>query len=557
MGSVLRVAETVEVLILGSGLSGLCSLYHIRQRFPDWRVRVVERAPDVGGTWFYNRYPGCRVDTESLSYCFSFDKELLQEWHWKETFSAQDEVHKYIRRFAEKNELHKHVDFSTSVKSASWDNTKNTWSVYAEDGREYTANFIVSCIGFLSEPTLPAIPDIELFQGESFHTSRWPEETDLDRDFAGKRVGVIGTGATGIQITTALSKVSGISSLSVFQRTANWSAPLRNEPISVEKMAEHAKNYDELFALCASTPTGFMHKPDPRRSDDLSEQERLAHWEKIYAAPGFSKWIGVFSDTYTSPSANKAYSDFIASKIRGRVNDPNTAESLIPKDHGFGTRRVPLESGYFESFNLPHVHLVDLKKTPISNVTRTGIETADGKEHSLDVLIYATGFDAITGAYRAIDWRGRDGRSLVGISGTPEGDRSVWRDHRPHTYLGLTVPSMPNLVTVMGPHQPVGNAARNIEHSVQVAVGLLRHCELNGFARFEATEEAADEWTRHVIDCSKGSLINDIDSWMTGVNSNVKGKNVRMVARYSGPVQEYRRRCSEAREAGFPGLAFA
>lgn len=337
---------------------------------------------------------------------------------------------------------------------------------------------------------------------------------------------------------------------------SQWSAPLRNEPISVEQMVEHAKHYDELFALCASTPSGFMHRADPRKSDDLSEEERLAHFEKIYAGPGFSKWLGVFSDTFTSRSANDAYSNFIANKIRARVDDPETAESLIPKDHGFGTRRIPLESGYFECYNLPHVHLVDLKKTPITKVTRTGIETADGKEHGLDVLIYATGFDAITGAYRAIDWCGMDDRSLVGLSGTPEGDRSIWRDHRPHTYLGMTVPSMPNLLTVMGPHQPVGNAARNMEHSVQVALGLLEHCEENGINRFEATEEAADEWTQHVVDCAKGSLINDIDSWMTGVNGNVKGKNVRMVARYSGPVQEYRRRCRESRDAGYPGLVF-
>lgn len=221
MGSIARSPEVVDALILGSGLSGLCSLYHIRQRFPQWRIRVLERGEDVGGTWFYNRYPGCRVDTESLSYCFSFDKELLQEWHWKETFSTQDGVYKYIRRFAEKNKLHEHIDFCTSVKSATWDDLNRTWSVHTEDGREYRARFIVSCIGFLSEPTLPAINGIEYFRGEAFHTSRWPAHLDMARDFAGKRVGVIGTGATGIQTITALSKVPGITSIGVFQRTAN------------------------------------------------------------------------------------------------------------------------------------------------------------------------------------------------------------------------------------------------------------------------------------------------------------------------------------------------
>lgn len=556
MGSIPASTQTLDVVILGSGLSGLCSLYHIRQRFPDWRIKVLERGSDVGGTWFYNTYPGCRVDTESLSYCFSFDKELLNEWHWKETFSTQEEVHKYIQRFAEKNDLHKHVEFSTSVESALWNDTNNTWTVYSKDGRAYITNFVVSCIGFLSEPTLPAVPGIETFRNESFHTSRWPKDIDIATHFAGKRVGIIGTGATGIQTITALSKVPNIQSLSVFQRTANWSAPLRNEPISQEEMAIHVKNYDSIFEKCYKSPSGFLHQADPRKAEDLSEDERQAHWEKIYAEPGFSKWLGVFSDTYTSPSANDAYSQFIADKIRSRVDDPETAESLIPKDHGFGMRRIPLESGYFEVYNLSHVHLVDLKKTPIDVVTPIGLNTTDGKTHELDVLICATGFDAITGAYRAIDWRGKDGRTLVGISGTPEGDRSIWRDHRPHTYLGMTVPSLPNVLTVMGPHQPVGNAARNIEHSVEVAVGILDHCKANGYTYLEAKEDAADEWTQHVVDCAKGSLINDIDSWMTGVNRNVKGKTKRMVARYSGPVPEYRRRCKESKDNGYPGLVF-
>ncbi|CAG9949185.1 unnamed protein product [Clonostachys rosea f. rosea IK726] len=557
MGSGQSTERSYDLVILGAGLSGLATLYNARERFPDWRIKVVERGSDVGGTWYYNSYPGCRVDTESLSYCFSFDKELLKEWHWKDTFSTQGEVHRYIKRFADRNNLQKDIDFDRTVKSAIWDDAARQWTVQTAEGSKYTTRFLISSIGFLSAPTLPAIPGIETFAGQAFHTSRWPKNLDMEKEFAGKRIGVIGTGATGIQTITALSKIDSIKSLSVFQRTANWSAPLRNESISEEQMAEHVKNYDNLFAECTASPSGFLHKADPRKTLEVSEADRLAHWEKIYSQPGFSKWLGVFSDCYTNKEANTLYSNFIADKIRQRVNDVGVADSLIPKDHGFGMRRVPLESGYFEVYNKPNIHLVDLKKTPITTVKPAGIETSDGALRQLDVLIYATGFDAITGAFRAIDWKGKDGRPLVGVSTDPRGERAVWLDHRPYTFLGMTIPNMPNLLTVMGPHQPVGNASRNIEHSVQVAMGILEHAKKNDYTYVEATPEAADAWTQHVADCAKGSLINEVDSWMTGVNKNVKGKTVRIVARYSGTVQEYRRRCQEAKDNGYKSLIFA
>ncbi|KAF6826252.1 phenylacetone monooxygenase [Colletotrichum plurivorum] len=549
--------QTFDVLIIGSGLSGLASLHHIRRQLPDVNVRVLDNGADVGGTWFWNRYPGCRFDCESVSYGYSFDEELLQEWHWKEAFSPQPETHKYIRRFAEKNDLYSHIQFKTSVKSARWDDSSRTWTLVDQDGNEYVTTFLLSCIGFLSTPSLPAIPGIENFKGQSFHTSRWPEDLDVSRDFAGKRIGVIGTGATGIQTITALSKEPSIASLSVFQRTATWTVPLRNYTISPEKMQDLKRSYPDIFALCRSTPSGFMHAADPRKTFDVSEEERLALWEKLYAEPGFGKWQGVFSDAYTDRAANALYSDFIAAKIRQRVEVPEVAESLIPKTHGFGTRRVPLESGYFEAFNKPNVHLVDLKKNPVKEVTARGIVTSDGREHELDVLIYATGFDAITGSFSAINWQGKNGRPLIAPSDTKEDERAVWVDNRPRTFLGMTVPSIPNMFMVLGPHQPFGNATRNIEHAVQVIVDLLKFCREEGYTYAEATEEAADGWTEHVFECSKGSLVNEVDSWMTGVNTNVKGKQVRSVVRYGGSAQEFQRRCREVREAGYQGLVLA
>lgn len=557
MGS-LPQSKTFDVLIVGAGLSGLCSLYHIRKQFPQWRVKILDAAPDVGGTWFWNSYPGCRFDSESLSYAYSFDKELLDQWHWKEAFSPQPETHKYIKRFAEKHDLYKDIKNNTNIKEAHWNDVDHTWTVIDELGYRYVTTFFVSCLGFLSAPTLPAINGIEQFEGTLFHTSRWPKDLDITRDFAGKRIGVIGTGATGIQTITALSKEPSIKSISVFQRTANWAAPLRNSEISIEEMNELKKGYHEIFERCAGTSSGFMHQADPRKSSEVTDEERTALWEKLYNAPGFGKWLGVFSDTYTDREANRLYSEFHANKIRQRVNDPVVAESLIPKNHGYGTRRVPLESGYFEAYNKPNVHLVDLKKTPAERVTKTGIVTSDGKEHELDVLICATGFNAITGAFSAIDWHGKDNRPLIATSDSTKGDRAVWVDHQPNTFLGITVPHMPNLFMVLGPHQPFGNATRSIEHTVQVIVKLLQHCENNGYSSVEPNQDAVEKWGEHVYDCHKGqTLMNEVDSWMTGVNKNVKGKTVRSVARYSGSVLEFRKRCEEARQSGYKSFTFA
>lgn len=549
--------EHYDVLIIGAGLSGICTLYHLRKRFPSWRIRVLEAAQSVGGTWYWNCYPGARVDSESLSYAFSFDRDLLNEWHWKESFAPQSEILRYIQRVVEKHNLAKDIKFNTRIKSGRWQDHSRSWLFTDANGQQYQARFFVSCMGFLSSPTLPAISGIESFQGEAFHTSRWPKNFDLSKDFANKRVAVIGTGATGIQTITAVSKEPSVKSVTVFQRTPNWSAPLRNEAISPEQMEAHRENYDALFQLCAETPSCFLHQADPRKSMEVSEAERLALWEEVYAKPGFAKWLGTFSDTYADRQANKLYSDFIAGKIRKRVHDPRVADSLIPKNYGFGTRRVPLESGYFEVYNQPNVHLVDLQQTPIEEITSTGIRTSGGKHHELDVLIYATGFDAITGAFSAIEWHGKKGRPLLGNSDTEDGEHAIWVDHRPMTFLGLTVCSMPNMFMVLGPHQPFGNAPRTIEHAVAVVSDLLQYCKDHGYTFVEPTPQAVEEWTEHVIECSKGSLMNEVDSWMTGVNKNINGKRVRSVARYSGSAVEYRRRCAECREAGWNGLTFA
>ncbi|KAF2106169.1 cyclohexanone monooxygenase [Lophiotrema nucula] len=552
--------QTYDVLIIGAGLSGICSLYHLRKRFPQWRIGCIEAGSDVGGVWHWNRYPGCRIDTESLSYAFSFDKELLQEWSWPETFSTQADMHAYIKRVAEKHDLYDDIRFNTRIKSASWDDDERVWTFADENNNRYTTRFFVSCLGFLSAPTLPAIEGVHGFRGQAFHTSCWPANLDIGRDFAGKNIGVIGTGATGIQTITALSKETSIKSLTVFQRTANWSAPLRNTKIAREQM-EAVRNggYEGIFQTCANSLTGFLHTADPRKTLEVTPEERVAHWEKLYNEPGFGKWLGVFSDTYTNREANTLYSEFMADKIRSRVNDSEMAQSLIPKNHGFGTRRVPLESGYYEAFNKPNVHLVDLQKTPIAHIARSSVVLDNAEEYEVDVLIYATGFDAITGAFSAVHWRAKNGRPLVGFAGDGRQDNRepIWPDHRPSTFLGLMAPAMPNTFMVLGPHQPFGNATRSVEHAVSVISDVLAFCAEKDYEYVEPEQWAVDEWTQHVVECSKGALANEVDSWMTGVNNNVKGKTVRSVARYSGSAIEYRRRCEECKQQGYKGLQFA
>ncbi|KAK6083117.1 hypothetical protein SCUP234_03945 [Seiridium cupressi] len=557
MGSLDQPVIEYDVLIVGAGFSGVCALHHIRERFPSWRVKVLEASSGVGGTWYANRYPGARVDTESLTYQFSWDKELLREWHWKEAFSPQLDVLKYIERACEKHDLYQDIQLNTRIQSAQWLGDTHVWLLTDTDGSQYRARFFVSCLGFLSLPTLPLIPGIGDFKGPAFHTSAWPRDLDIKKDLAGKKVGVIGTGATGIQTITAIAKESEVDSLTVFQRTANWSAPLRNVEISQEQMEKHVEEYDAIFGQCAKTSSGALYQSDPRKSSEVTQEERIALWDKLYDGQGFGKWLGVFRDTYTDREANNLYSEYMAAKIRVRVNDPEVADSLVPKDHGFGMRRVPLESGYFEVYNQPNVHLVDLRKTPIENVKAMAIQTNDGKTHDLDVLIFATGFNAITGSFSAIDFRGKNGRPLLGYSDTETGKRAVWVDHKPRTFLGIMAPDMPNMFMVLGPHQPFGNATRSLENAVDVVCAMLQHVFDYSFTSVQPKAEAVQAWGEHVVDCSKGLLVNEVDSWMTGVNTNVRGKQERSVARYVGSAVEYRKRCSDCAKSGWNELSFA
>ena len=527
-----------DAIVIGAGISGLYQLYRLREL--GMKVRVLEAGTGVGGTWYWNRYPGARFDSESYSYGYSFSQELLDEWHWTEHFSPQPETLRYLNFVADKFDLRRDIQFKARVAAAHYGDETRSWDVTLEDGSHYTSRFLITAIGPLSAPTMPRIPDVESFKGQSCHTARWPHE---GVDFVGKRVAVIGTGATGVQTIQEVAKTAG--HLTVFQRTPNWCAPLHNGKISDEEMREIRAGYPEMFKRCQETFACFLHTPDPRGTFEVTPEEREAFWEKLYGDKGFGIWQGNFRDVLVDKKANTLLSDFVARKIRGRVKDQKVAEKLIPKNHGFGTRRVPLETKYYEVYNQPNVALVDIAKTPIERITPDGIKTSD-REYAFDIIIYATGFDAITGSFDRIDIRGAGGQRL----------KDKWTGG-PKTYLGVQVEGFPNMLMLMGPHTALGNIPRSIEYNVEWVTALIRHMRAHKLTRVEARPEGVKSWTDHVIALGEGLLSNEVDSWMTGINRNVEGKQIRTVARYSGSAPAYRARCDAVAADGYRELALA
>jgi cation diffusion facilitator CzcD-associated flavoprotein CzcO len=526
-----------DAIIIGAGISGMYQLYRLREL--GMSVRVFEDGADLGGTWYWNRYPGARFDSESWTYGYSFSEDLLKEWDWKEHFSPQPDNLEYLNLVAEKFGLRKDIQFSSRVVAAHWNDEATQWAVTLESGATATARFLFTAIGILSAYTLPRIPGIESFRGSAYHTARWPH---APVDFTGKRIGIIGTGASAIQAIPEIAKQADC--LTVFQRRPNWAAPLNNARISKAEMTAIKGRYADIYAHCATTPGWFIHQPDPRKTLEVLADEREAFWEKRYAEPGFGIWMANFSDILTDEKANAAISEFIARKIRQRVKDPAIADKLIPKDHGFGTRRVPLESGYFEAYNRDNVSLVDLNETPIERITPKGVMTSD-KEHEFDMLIYATGFDGVTGAFDRIDFRGPGSIRL----------KDVWAEG-PRTYLGQLAEGFPNLLMVLGPHTARGNIPRAIEHSVEWQTGLLRFMRRHNYTRVETRPEHVAEWTRIVISAAERLLSSRVDSWQTGVNRNIDGRSVRRVLGYNGNGVQYQRKTAEVAAGGYREFVF-
>jgi cation diffusion facilitator CzcD-associated flavoprotein CzcO len=531
-----------EVIVVGAGVAGI---YQIK-RLVDLGIdaTLLESAGDLGGTWFWNRYPGCRFDSESYTYGFSFSRELLDEWHWKERFSGQPENLRYLNYVADKFDLRKHMQFNCQVEAMRFDETRDLWHVKTGDDRALTCRFVVLAIGLLSAPTMPRLEGIDEFKGASFHTYYWPHEPV---DLAGKKVAVIGTGATGIQLIGEIADKVG--DLTVFQRRPNWSAPLNNSAISDKEMADIRARYDEIFAACKLTPGSFVHGPQKSGFYEVTREERLALWDKLYDEPGFGIWLANFREIFMDEAANAELSQYIADRMRRRVKDPKVAEKLIPRDHGFGVQRLPLETQYLEVYNRDNVHLVDISETPLVRVTEKGLRTTE-RDYEFDIIVYATGFDAITGAYDLIDIRGVGGERLA----------EKWK-HAPSTFLGMLVHGFPNLLMPTGPQSASAstNFPRGIENGVNWCMDLLQYIRERGYTRAEATREAQERWTAHVIKMYEIMLMRKAKGWFTGYNSNVPGHEEGTVRYfvYNGGTPKFVGIINEVAAKGYQEIEFS
>ncbi len=531
-----------EAIVVGAGVAGI---YQIK-RLVDLGIEaiVLEAGGDLGGTWYWNRYPGARFDSESWTYGYSFSRELLDEWHWKEHFSGQPENLRYLNRVVDKFGLRQYMQFNCQVDSARYDEAENLWHVSVSDGRELTCRFLILTLGLLSMPTLPKLEGMERFKGRSFHTFHWPH---APVDLAGKRVAVIGTGATGIQVIGEIADKVG--ELTVFQRRPNWSCPLNNGPISDSEMADIRRRYDEIFAACARSPGGFVHEPDRRGFWEVSREERLALWDRLYDGPGFGIWLANFREIFTDEKANAEFSEYIAQRIRRRVKDPKVAEKLIPRDHGFGVQRVPMETNYYEAFNRPNVRLVDISETPLVRATETGLRTTE-RTFEFDIIVYATGFDAITGAVDKIDIQGAGGMKLA----------DKWRTSI-STYLGMMIHGFPNMLMPAGPQSGSAstNYPRGIETGVNWCTDLLEYMQAKGYSKAEATGPAEQRWTKHVVDMYAMMLMRKAKSWFTGYNSNVPGHEqgtIRYLV-YNGGAPKYVNVINSVAAKGYEGVVLS
>ena len=522
--------EEFDAIIIGAGVTGLYSLYRLRQL--GFSVRSFDDGGGVGGTWYWNRYPGCRFDSESYSYGYSFSEELLQEWDWKEHYSGQPENERYLNYVADKFDLRRDIQLNSRVLSAVFDEDENRWEILLEDGRRARGQFLITSVGSLSAGYVPDFEGKDSFKGASCHTRGWPAE---GMDLAGKRVGVIGTGATGVQLITEIAKEVG--HLTVFQRTANYCAPLRNGPIDDETQRQIKASYPEIFKKCMETPGSFMHEFDPRSAMDVPPEERLDQYERLWAEPGFKKWLSNFHDVMVPGEANEDYAEFVRNKIRERVHDPVVAEMLVPKDHMFGSKRLPCESGCYEVYNQDNVLLVDVREAPIECITPNGIKTKDA-EYELDVIIYATGFDAVTGSLIQLDIRGVDGQILKEkFAGGPR------------TYMGVSSAGFPNLFTVNA--ASVGNFVRAAEPLVDWVGEAMAYVRDNGFSRIDATLDAEDAWVNHVNEDGAKILRTQANSWFVG--ANIPGKaRVLLTAPDTAPVMRAKR--NEVAANGYTGF---
>ena len=539
IGAPPEAAGSFDALVIGAGFSGLYQLLCLRDRL-GLSVRLLEAGDGVGGTWYWNRYPGARCDSESHSYAYYFSDELLQEWTWSERYPEQPEILRYLNDVTDRFDLRRDIRFGERVTGALYDEEANRWRVTTAAGKEYDAKFLITAVGCLSAANIPNIPGLDRFVGDWHHTGQWPHQ---GVDFAGKRVGMVGTGSTGIQAAPVIAGQA--AHLTVFQRTANYSIPARNAPLT-EAFKRWAKdNAAELRSIMHATPNGHPFVICDRRAHDVTPEERQAIYEAAWKKGGL-QFRAAFRDLLVDQAANDTAAEFIRQKIKEVVKDPQTAARLADIDHPFATKRPPIDTGYFETFNRDNVALVDVRATPIECITEHGIQICDGSEHELDMIVFATGFDAMTGPLLAMNIRGRDGLSL----------REAWQAG-PRTYLGLQAAGFPNLFTITGPGSPsvLCNMPVAIEQHVEWITACIANLREGGFARIEATPEAVEGWVAHVNEAANATLLPKAKhSWYLG--ANVPGKP-RVFMPYAGGMARYRETCAGIAANGYEGFALS
>ncbi len=511
---------TYDAVIIGAGFAGMYMLYRLRQL--GLSVRVYEGGDGVGGTWYWNRYPGARCDTESMTYSYSFSSKLEQEWEWTERYATQPEILKYANHVADRFDLRRDIQFETRVTSVRYDEATKIWNIATDRGDSVSARFCITAVGCLSAATTPNYPGVDDFKGERYHTGNWPHERV---DFTGKRVGIIGTGSSGIQSSIAIAKEA--AHLFVFQRTPNYSIPAWNGPLTADAVRSTKDNYPKLREDGRYAQIGIPFVSNGKSAKEVPADEREREYETQWAAGGFN-FVMAYPDILTDLESNRTAADFVARKIREKVKDPALAEMLIPNDHPLGTKRLCVDTGYYETFNRDNVTLVDIRRSPIEAITAHGLRTKDAS-YDLDVIVFATGFDAITGPLLKMDIRGKDGELL----------RDKWAEG-PRTYLGVATAGFPNLFMITGPGSPcvLSNMLVSIEQHVDWITACIERMRGRQLVTIEPTVEAEDEWVKTVHEVGHTTLYPLANSWYTG--TNITGK-----VRQFTPVRRRRRNLSK------------
>ncbi|WP_240613531.1 flavin-containing monooxygenase [Pueribacillus theae] len=527
--------QTFDAVVVGAGFSGLYMLYRLREA--GFSTRVYEAGGDVGGVWYWNRYPGARCDSESIYYNFTFSDELLQEWTWSQRYPEQPEILRYLRFVADKFKLRQDIQFNTRVAAAHYDEKANRWKIQLDDGTIAYAKYFITAVGCLSAANIPKFEGIDSFKGEWYHTGHWPHEKV---NFAGKRVGVIGTGSSGVQSIPVIAEEA--EHLTVFQRTPQYSSPAKNHPYDPEFIRKTKENYNEIRQQMRNSRVGIPLMRNEQSALDAPHEERLQKYEEVWNEGGFWKLAATYGDLTTNEAANETLSDFLRSKIRKVVKDPKVAEKLMP-DYFYFTKRPIIDTNYYETFNRDNVTLVDVKEAPIERITPTGLKTAE-KEYELDAIVFATGFDAMTGPLFKIDIRGKNGLGL----------KEKWAEGaRLKTYLGMSTAGFPNFFMITGPESPsvISNMPVSIEQHVEWISDCIHYLHKNNLETIEARTEAEEAWSKHCKEVAEATLYSKTDSWYTG--ANIEGKPQGFLI-YLGGVGTYREICSEVAAKGYEGF---